>query len=504
MVDLDNSMQLSQDTLPFSYDQMKSWYDQLRIRRLQPALESTKRYLTEIIEENLSEFDRRRIQLGSSRIKSPARLWEKLNQPAYLSKIDSLESVPDVIDDLVGLRIICNNTSDIGVVQTMLSALPDLEEEATPAIALEPTKERLYHEQPKPSGYRAYHVNLSVHIGSGIEYIWKRVSVELQVRTLLQDGWGELTHEDTYKPGTELPPLIKVLARRMANLLSCVDELAQDLRDELDRQGSLRLMELPDQVATTGLIQPISPPQMVAQEPASVSSEEQTSFPEEALIEETKTIVSNLHKPETLANVAFRLQTLFGSHISRQHWGRFGSFKGLLIHAVPDVQIENVGPSWILPPGFTREDVPGGSAVLEDQDNDADVPNIIRVLRQFEVNIPAVSTVEINRYLNSAAAALAEELWRELAIPKDGLGIQHVNLLSKEIRDRVQLSGNNLTRTKLGYVLIALLTSGNLRTGLSVDQVRLILHSFIVARIGHHGIQATEEDVTALEEWLGI
>lgn len=505
MVDSTESIPIPYEkpSISFTYDQLKSWYDQLRVRRLQPALDTAQRYLKEMMEENLSDFDRRRIQLRSGRIKSPARLWEKLNQPKYISSIQSLDDIPSIIDDLVGIRIICNNTSDIDVVQTMLSSLPDLEEEATPTIAFEPTKERLYHENPKPSGYRAYHVNLSVSVGSGIEYSWKRVSVELQVRTLLQEGWGELTHEDTYKPGSELPPLIKVLARRMANLLSCVDELAQDLRDELDRQGTLRLVAAPEESAMAATAPSIAgQPAPAPEDSFPAAGDTLPPFPEEALLEETRAIVSSLEKPETLANIAFRLQTLFGNHISRQHWGRFGSFKGLLLEAVPAVHIESVGPSWVLPPGFTRDDIPGGATELNDQ-FDADVPDIIRTLRPFERYIPAVSSEELDRYLNSAAAALDSKLWDDLEIPRNGLGIQQIHLLSKAVRDRVQLGGNPLKRQKLSYILISLLNSGNLRPGLGVDDIRAIFESFLIARIGYHGLEVTDNDRAAIAEWLG-
>src|SRR5262249_47864668 len=59
------------------------------------------------------------------------------------------------------------------------------------------------------------------------------VRCEIQVRTLLQHAWGELTHEDTYKPGVKVPELIKVLSKRLATTLAVLDEIAQDLRNEL-------------------------------------------------------------------------------------------------------------------------------------------------------------------------------------------------------------------------------------------------------------------------------
>ena len=492
--------------LSFTYDQLKSWYDTLRVRTLDPALTTATRYLHEMLEANLSEFDRLRMTLRPGRIKSTARLWDKIHQPRYEGSISSLDDITNYVDDLVGLRIVCNNTSDIDALQTMLSTLPEHDDEPDSAISIESTKERIYHKEPKASGYRAYHVNLSVRVGSGI-HGWTSVSVELQVRTLLQDGWGELTHEDTYKPGTELPPLVATLARRMANLLSCVDELAQDLRDELDHQAPLRL------TADTG------PSEVLNDQKASGDSKQQEladvrwsssedcppadpQFPEEALLEETRTLVAGLDRPTPLAHIAIELQSLFGNHISRQHWGRFGSFKSLLLHAVPDVRIESVGPSWIIPPGFEPNDIPGYSESQQEIGAHG-IPAVVQKLRQFEPSIPSVSSEELGRYLNAAAAALDPGLWQNIGISKSNLGIRDINLLSKEIRDKVNSGGQPLGRSRLSYVLLSLLNSGNLRPGLGTEGLRQVFGSFIYARIRHHGICIDDDDEAELAVWLG-
>lgn len=493
--------------LPFTYDQMKLWYDQVRTRRLQPALTTAIRLVSELMEENFSDFDLRRIKLRPGRIKEPARLCDKLNQSRYISKITSLNDIPDVIDDLIGLRIVCNNTTDISAVETMLASLPDPDEDKPPPIVLDPdpTKVRPYHIDPKPSGYRAYHVNLLVNVGSGVGE-WTQVSVELQVRTLLQDGWGELTHEDTYKPGAELPPLIATLARRMANLLSCVDELAQDLRDELDRQATPRVVEEPvAPIGDTGLTTTPNPPELIPADLdtifASITAEFSQPFPEEAIVDETRSIVQRLERPTPLATVAFQLQLLFGNHISRQHWGRFGSFKNLLLHAVPNVHIESIGPSWIIPAGFTREDVPHKQS--EQQYDAADIPRIVQALRPHESNLPNVPREILSNYLESAAAALEEALWEDLQLPRNNVGIQHVTMLSKSVRDRFSGNGGSISRARFGYILLALLKTGNLRPGLHIDEIRTIFGAYLQARIGHHGIEFTENDRAELVEWLG-
>ncbi|MHC6215025.1 GTP pyrophosphokinase [Rhodococcus ruber] len=498
-------MSITQDStseLPFTYDQFKQWYEILRKRRLEPALSTTQRFLAEALEDNLDEFDKARIKLGPTRIKSPARVWSKLSNPKYLNEVTELDDIPRVIDDLVGVRIICNNISDIGTVQTILTQLPDFEECDHAGISIETSKERLYHENPKESGYRAYHVNLSTRVNSAAD--WFVVSVELQVRTLLQDGWGELTHEDTYKPGVELPTLIQTLARRMASLLSCVDELAQDLRDELDqlsRTSDVPVHLAPTSTKTDNHTASITLPNPL-HSPSGTNTLASQEVPEQALLEEVRDIVRNLDRPETLATVAFQLQSMFGAHIAQRAWGRFGSFKALLTEAVPDVRIEYIGPGWIIPPGFEKSDIPYASYRDNDEPNGA--PAAILKLRPYEKGIPAVAETEMRQYLNCASAALDYDLWNDLELDKAAPGIQQVSSLSKSLRDKIALSGSKITRAKLGYLLNALLQTGNLRPGLSSREVREILLRYIVARISHHNVEVSAAELDELESWMSL
>ena len=151
----------------------------------------------------------------------------------YASHIQLLDHIPQVIDDLVGVRVTCNNLVDVKNFRNIVAALEPIDEVEFPAgLCIDPDSERIHE---KESGYRAYHINLHTLIQA--RSTWKPARGELQVRTLLQDSWGELTHEDTYKPGSEMPHLVTKFAKRMADLLATVDDLAQDLRNELDHMA---------------------------------------------------------------------------------------------------------------------------------------------------------------------------------------------------------------------------------------------------------------------------
>lgn len=61
------------------------------------------------------------------------------------------------------------------------------------------------------------------------------VTCEVQIRTYLADAWARLAHQDFYKEGSDLPPHLKRLFRRLADLLKVTDDLAQDIREEVSR-----------------------------------------------------------------------------------------------------------------------------------------------------------------------------------------------------------------------------------------------------------------------------
>ena len=212
----------------FGYAEFGAWYDAYRIDVLEPALDRAMDALQRELDDGLSDRDLARIRSISGRVKSKRRTWRKVNQPRYRSQLETVDDIASVIDDLIGMRLTCTNLRDLEMVQVELERLPSTAGKKRP-LGIGRSSERDYVETPKESGYRGWHVNLNVHLDG------RPITCELQVRTLLQDSWGELTHEDTYSKAGELPTLVEVLSARMADLLSTLDDIAEDLRNELDR-----------------------------------------------------------------------------------------------------------------------------------------------------------------------------------------------------------------------------------------------------------------------------
>ncbi|WNV76715.1 hypothetical protein [Geodermatophilus sp. DSM 44513] len=170
----------------------------------------------------------RRIRVETGRIKEPARLLAKAQHSKYAEVIKDPEDVFRVLTDVVGTRVTCNTVQDV---LCMVEAIKQSKTLALPGH-LPPEKcAEDYITNPRQSGYRAAHLLVSVDVPAGSDY--SAVVCEIQVRTLLQHAWGELTHEDTFKPEVKVPGLVTTLSKRLATALAVLDEIAQDLRDEL-------------------------------------------------------------------------------------------------------------------------------------------------------------------------------------------------------------------------------------------------------------------------------
>ncbi|MEH0110907.1 (p)ppGpp synthetase [Tersicoccus sp. MR15.9] len=188
--------------------------------------------LTRVARATTAGGDASRLDVSQSRIKDRLRAADKMrrvlrDEPELAPFV---RSDPErVVPDVVGLKVLCKTPRDLADV---VEALREYCASADSDVDL--IQVRDYVSAPKESGYRAFHLLMRVPIDGtdGPD----AVSVEVQVKTRLQDAWSELTHEDMYKPGGALKPdrFHTSVARAMAGLLSEVDMLADELATELD------------------------------------------------------------------------------------------------------------------------------------------------------------------------------------------------------------------------------------------------------------------------------
>jgi len=153
-----------------------------------------------------------RMRLSKPRIKSLASLRKKARREKWKDK-EAITRCPD----LIGARVVCNNVEDVyrfsELLRERLSA--DLQFEIQD-----------YIKAPKRGGYRALHVNWWLDAGRGIAP--ELVGCEVQIRTHLQDAWGELTHGDIYKQ--DVPEDLREQTAHLADLLNTADKIASAIR----------------------------------------------------------------------------------------------------------------------------------------------------------------------------------------------------------------------------------------------------------------------------------
>jgi ppGpp synthetase/RelA/SpoT-type nucleotidyltranferase len=423
------------------YAAFGSWYDMYRADVLDPALVVAEIALRGLLEDALSDRDLARIRRPVGRVKAKPRVWRKLGKPRYSERVGTVHDIPDVIDDLIGVRLTCTNRRDIDVVREVFDVLPTTGDGGA-GLWLDPASERDYLDVPRPSGYRGWHVNLGVALD--VDGVRRPVTCELQVRTLLQDGWGELTHEDSYKKDGGLPPLVEVLSRRMADLLATLDDIAEDLRDELDRLDEAAVVGLPNsEPPTRGTTRGSS------EQAIDASAHLETRW-------------RNLDRPLDLASLAWEVQREYGAEITDE-WFGFGTFKRFLESAAPDAEITAGRHAYLLPAELVPDDSAADDVGIEIDDrtmtgledaSTSDIPPIARALHRVERTFPLLTSGHWARLFDHLA-----EAWHRTGPqpPTDQL----TRRLVQSTCDRSAASGPPLARRHVEAVVRDLVAEGD-------------------------------------------
>jgi len=135
----------------------------------------------------------------------------------------------EVVHDLIGARIICWFYEDC---YGLLELLKDSKRLEILADTIED-----YNKSPKPSGYRAIHLLCNVtydqvvHKEKRHEIIAGKMSGEIQIRTLFQDAWGEMTHQMHYKVDEKLRQQYDHLVAALADRLAAEDNATAPIRE---------------------------------------------------------------------------------------------------------------------------------------------------------------------------------------------------------------------------------------------------------------------------------
>ena len=197
---------------------------------LLPYLEKAEKRLSNLIAQAASEIEDKslvRVHVKGSRIKDFQSVWRKVKNCGYSEEEDLYE-----INDLVGIRVVCNNIDDVYRFCELLKET---------YLERHLVTEQDFIDNPQSSGYRALHLNILVETGEPLRP--RTIPCEIQIRTLIQDSWAELAHNDIYKSDINLPDDLRGRMEDLASVLSAADEIAQRVRRRIERE-----FKVPDSV----------------------------------------------------------------------------------------------------------------------------------------------------------------------------------------------------------------------------------------------------------------
>ncbi len=162
------------------------------------------------------------IEQVTGRVKTISSILEK----AQKKNID-LANFEEKIEDIAGIRIICQFVEDIYKVVDIIKNRSDMRVKS----------EKDYINHVKKSGYRSYHmiVYYDVETLKGK----KEIQVEIQIRTLAMNFWATIEHSLQYKYKQNMPEHIRERLSSAAEAVIILDREMSVVRDEImDAQNS--------------------------------------------------------------------------------------------------------------------------------------------------------------------------------------------------------------------------------------------------------------------------
>lgn len=150
-------------------------------------------------------YQRNPITAISSRLKSSTSIMRKLENKNLRF---TLENIENNLFDVAGIRVVCSYVDDIYMLAQALAKQDDITV----------LKEKDYIKNPKPNGYRSYHMIVSVPVFFSDRT--QNMAVEVQIRTIAMDFWASLEHQLKYKQ--EVPNQMEIVQQ----LSECAEQIA--------------------------------------------------------------------------------------------------------------------------------------------------------------------------------------------------------------------------------------------------------------------------------------
>ena len=163
----------------------------------------------------------------TGRVKKISSILEK----AQKKKIN-FEDIETELEDIAGIRIICQFVEDIKQVVEIIKNREDME--------IKRVKDYITHQ--KDSCYRSYHMIIYYNVETMNGK--KRLQVEIQIRTLAMNFWSTIEHSLQYKYKGNMPPHVKERLINSAEAVQVMDQEMSAIRDNImDAKNMLEIRE---------------------------------------------------------------------------------------------------------------------------------------------------------------------------------------------------------------------------------------------------------------------
>ena len=163
------------------------------------------------------------IEQVSGRVKTINSILEKMQR-----KNISWADLEEKVEDIAGIRVICQFYEDIEKVAEIIRKRRDMQV----------VEEKDYLTHMKESGYRSYHMIVLYHVETLDGP--KDIRAEIQIRTLAMNFWATIEHSLQYKYKGNMPPHLKARLNHAAQSILLLDEEMSSVRSEvMDAQNSM-------------------------------------------------------------------------------------------------------------------------------------------------------------------------------------------------------------------------------------------------------------------------
>ena len=162
------------------------------------------------------------IEQVRGRVKSVSSILEKMQR-----KHIPLEHMEEEVEDIAGIRIICQFEEDIDTIAALIQNRSDMTIKS----------EKNYLKHIKQSGYRSYHLIIyyTVETINGP----KEIQAEIQIRTMAMNFWATIEHSLQYKYKGEMPLHVAERLSNAADAIIALDQEMSSVRSEImDAQNS--------------------------------------------------------------------------------------------------------------------------------------------------------------------------------------------------------------------------------------------------------------------------